>query len=135
MRKMKTMGMRIFLLACAFGYLQAHADNGKIESTETWVQEHSENEKNYEIFVFSKRGNLILGGQGQSFSATGVLETKIEKCSLNGENACRLSRSDGKSGSLNVISQDATTMRATLAYLAPGQTQTWMPVILVFKRK
>jgi hypothetical protein len=136
MRKFIEMRTRVCLiLACVSVFMQANADDGKVTSTETWVQEHSEVEKNYEIFIFSKQGNTIIGGQGESVSADTTLKTKIENCNSNNESSCQLSRSDGKSGLLKIISRDATTMRATVTYLAPGQTQTWMPIILIFKKK
>ena len=105
------------------------------ELSETWVQDHRENEKNYEIFVLSLNGNTIVSGYGQSFNAAGAMNTKIEACNGDGDITCKLTRSDGKTGSLKIISRDATTMRAAVAYLAPGQTQTWMPPITIFKKK
>ena len=126
----------MFLLcACLLGQSHTLAETVVGELSETWVQDHRENEKNYETFIFSLRGDTIVGGHGQSLNAGGAMNTMIEGCNANGDITCKLSRSDGKTGSLHIISRDATTMRATVAYLAPGQTQTWMPPITIFKKK
>ncbi len=104
------------------------------ENGERWVQEHSENALTYESFVLTVQGGAVVGGHGQSMIAGKALDTHIEACDKIEQTTCQLKRSDGKHGSLKIISRDATTMKATVAYLTPGQTQTWMPPILLFKK-
>jgi hypothetical protein len=136
--KMKLIQKTVLLLLITSSWIGApslsHAAQSENQSVERWVQEHGENAQSYESFVLTIHGENIVGGHGQSMISGKTLETKIETCEKTEATTCQLQRSDGKHGSLKVISRDATTMKATVAYLTPGQTQTWMPPILVFKK-
>lgn len=108
------------------------------EQTETWLQDHNEGDAVYEQFVFTLRDGVIVSGNGQSYDGSGHYTSHIVENSITTSTdvvTCALTRSDGKSGSLRILSRDATTMRATVVYLAPGQVQNFLPVLRSFKKQ
>jgi hypothetical protein len=136
----KQSALLITLLLCVFfvGCSKSNPTALTSDQTETWIQEHNEGDAVYEQFVFSVRDGAIVGGHGQSFDDSGHYTSQIVENSITISPdvvTCALIRSDGKSGSLRIISRDATTMRATVVYLAPGQVQNFLPILRTLKKQ